>query len=333
VSASSTRSARTAVVGIDLGGTKALAGVVEPDGTVRSRVWLPSRDLVGRPAELLDRLAEGACSAAEEAGLAFASVAAVGICVPGPLDRSRSIVALTPNLGWSNLPARAELERRLPGTPVFLENDVRAAALAEHRLGAGRGSPSMLAVFVGSGVGGGMVIDGQLYHGSRGGAGEIGHLVVRAAGPRCACGGFGCIEAMAARGAVTRYVLNDVARGRHTLLSTILQGNLQALTSRDLAQAIAQGDAVALRAARLSARYVGVGIGGVVNLLDPAVVVIGGGIAEAAGQRYVDWARETAYRQALPSSEGQPPLVASRLADDAGLLGAALTAFTGLATR
>jgi glucokinase len=321
------------VIGIDLGGTKALVGVVEPNGSVHSRVWLPSRDLVGRPGELLDRLAEGACSAAEQAGLAFESIAAVGICVPGPLDRSRSVVALTPNLGWSNLPARAELERRLPGTPVFLENDVRAAALAEHRLGAGRGTPSMLAVFVGSGVGGGIVIDGQLYHGSRGGAGEIGHLVVRAAGPRCGCGGFGCVEAMAARAAVTRYVLNDVARGRQTALSTILHGDLHALTSRDLASAIAQSDAVALRAARLSARYVGLAIGGMINLLDPAVVVIGGGIAEAAGQRYVEWASETAYRQALPSSDGQPPLVASRLGDDAGLLGAALTAFAGLAAR
>lgn len=318
------------VVGIDLGGTKALAGLVEPDGTVRSRVWLPSRDLVGQPDALLDRLAEGARAAAEEAQVPLSSVGAVGVCVPGPLDTTRSVVAITPNLGWVNVAARQELERRLPGTSVFLENDVRAAALAEHVLGAGRGYESMLAVFVGSGVGGGLVLGGKLYHGSHGGAGEIGHLVIRTAGPRCGCGRNGCLEAMAARGAVTRYVMRDVARGRSTVLTSILGGNLAALTSRDLAMAIAQSDDVAYRAARLSARYVGVAIGGVVNLIDPAVVVIGGGIAEALGERYVALATQTARRQMLSSSAREVPIVASRLGDDAGLLGAALGAFASL---
>ena len=311
------RRAGQAVLGIDLGGTKALAGVVEPDGTVRSRVWLPSRDLSGRPTELLDRLAQGACAAAEQAELAIDSIAAVGLCVPGPMDSSRSVVSVAPNLGWVNVAARQELEARLPATRVFLENDVRAAALGEHVLGAGRGYDSLLAVFVGSGVGGGIVIKGQLYHGTCGGAGEIGHMVVRAAGPRCGCGRAGCVEVMAARGAVRRYVKRDVARGRRTVLSEILGGDLGALTSRDLAMAIARDDAVAIHAARLSARYVG--------------LAIGGGIAEALGQRYVDWAAQIARRQILASAARRVPIVASRLGDDAGLLGAALTAFAGLA--
>jgi len=319
------------VVGIDLGGTKALAGVVDADGTVRSRVWLPSRDLVGRPAELLDRLAEGAAKAADQADVPFAAIAAVGVCVPGPLDSSRSVVAIAPNLGWVEVAVRQELERRLPHKSVFVENDVRAAALSEHKLGAGHGYDSMLAVFIGSGVGGGIVFDGRLYHGAHGGAGEIGHMIVRAGGPRCGCGRAGCLEAMAARDAVTRYVIREVDRGHRTALTDILHGNLRALTSRDLALAIAQDDMVAVRAARRSARYTGLEIGGVVNLLDPAVVVIGGGIAEALGQRYVDWAKEIAYRQILASSAREIPIVASKLGDDAGLLGAALTASAGLA--
>lgn len=317
------------VVAIDLGGTKALVGVVDPNGSVRSRVWLPSRDLKGRPAELLDRLAEGAGAAASEADLPFEAIDAIGLCVPGPLDRSRSIVAMAPNLGWENLAVRAELERRLPGKAVFLENDVRAAALSEQQLGAGRGYDSTLAVFVGSGVGGGMVIGGRLYHGFHGAAGEIGHMVVAAGGPRCGCGRAGCLESMAARDAVGRYVIADVARGRTTVLTDILRGDLRAFTSRDLATAVAQGDAVAIRAGRRSARYTGLAIGGVVNLVDPAIVVIGGGIAEAVGQRYIDWAAEIARRQILPSAARDVPIVASRLGDDAGLLGAALTAFAG----
>ena len=319
------------VVAIDLGGTKALAGVVESDGTVRSRVWLPSRELSGRPAELLDRLAEGAQAAAEQAGLPFEKVAAIGVCVPGPLDPSRSVVAMAPNLGWVDLPVREEMERRLPHKSVFIENDVRAAALSEHRLGAGRGSESMLAVFVGSGVGGGLIVNGTVYHGAHGGAGEIGHMGVRAGGPRCGCGRAGCLEAMAARDAVGRYVIQQVGRGRQTVLTEILHGNLLALTSRDLGIAIAQSDAVAIRAARRSARYTGLMIGGVVNLVDPGVVVIGGGVAEALGQRYVDWAAEIARRQILASSAKELPIVMSQLGNDAGLLGAAMTAFAGLA--
>jgi glucokinase len=318
------------VVAIDLGGTKALAGLVELDGTVRSRVWLPSRDLSGRPAELLDRLAEGAVEAATQAGLPFDAVAAVGVCVPGPLDPSRSVVAVAPNLGWVDLPVREELERRLPHKSVCIENDVRAAALSEHKLGAGRGTESMLAVFVGSGVGGGIIVNGSLYHGANGGAGEIGHMVVRAGGPRCGCGRAGCLEAMAARDAVGRYVIEEVKRGHPTVLTDILHGNLLALTSRDLAKAIAQSDPVAIRAARRSARYTGLAIGGVVNLLDPAVVVIGGGVAEALGQRYVEWAAEVARRQILARSAKDLPILMSQLGDDAGLLGAAMTAFAGL---
>ena len=321
------------VVAIDLGGTKALAGVVEANGTVRSRVSLPSRDLVGRPAELLDRMAEGALSAATAADLPFEALAAVGVCVPGPLDSSRSVVAMAPNLGWVQIHVREELERRLPTKAVFVENDVRAAALSEHALGAGRGYDSTLAVFVGSGVGGGIVIDGSLYHGSHGGAGEIGHMVLRAGGHRCGCGRAGCLETLAARDAVGRYVIDEVARGHRTLLTEILNGDLLALTSRDLAQAIALSDAVAIRAARRSARYVGLAIGGVVNLVDPAVVVIGGGIAEALGEQYVECAAEIARRQILASAARHVVIVASKLGNDAGLLGAALTAYAGLASN
>jgi glucokinase len=328
----STPSSAAPVVAIDLGGTKALAGVVDANGTVRSRVWLPSRDLKGRPDELLDRLAQGADAAAAQADQAFQSIESIGLCVPGPLDQTRSVVAMAPNLGWVDLAVREELERRLPGKAVFLENDVRAAALGEHRLGAGRGYSSMLAVFIGSGVGGGMVVDGHLFHGAYGGAGEIGHMVVRAGGPRCSCGRAGCLEAMAARDAVARYVIADVHRGHKTLLTEILNGDLLAFTSRELALAVAEHDAVAIRAARRSARYTGLALGSVVNLVDPGIVVIGGGIAEAVGQAYVDWATEIARRQILSSARGVP-IVPSQLRDDAGLLGAALTAFAGRDSR
>ncbi len=320
-----------AVVAVDLGGTKAFVGVVARDGTIAHREALLSRDLRDQPSALLDRLADGVRAAMQAEAADPDHVAAVGLCVPGPLDPTRSVVSVAPNLGWYDVAVREELERRLPGMAVFVENDVRAVALSEHLLGAGRGYDSMLAVFVGSGVGGGLIVRGRLYHGSHGGAGEIGHVVIQAGGPLCGCGRRGDLEAMAARDAVARYVKQAVARGQRTVLTELLPAGLDTLTSRDLAAAIDRNDGVAIRAARRSARYVGLAIGSVVNLLDPGIVVVGGGIAEAFGQRYVDTAALVAREQILSDSARDLPIVAAQLGSDAGLLGAALTAYEGLA--
>lgn len=321
-------------VGVDVGGTKVLAGAARLDGTLLSRVMVMSRDLAGRPDALLDRIAEVVRSAAYQAGVGLAGVQAVGLGLPGPLDAARSVVSVAPNLGWAQVAARDEMERRLAGPPVFLENDVRSAALAEHVLGAGAGYGSLLAVFVGTGVGGGLVLDGRVYHGSKGGAGEIGHMVVEARGPTCPCGRRGCLEALAARGGVAAYVVRAVKRGRRTALTEIVQGDLSTLTSGDLAVAIQRHrDRVARDAARHSARYVGLAVGGTVNLLDPDVVVIGGGVAEALGEEYVAWVAGYARRQILAEAARALPIVPARLGADAGLLGAALVAFAGLAQR
>lgn len=321
------------VVGMDVGGTKILAGVVDRQGQVRSRSIVPSHDLKDRPAALLDRIAALARSVVQEAGLETGAVGAIGVCVPGPLDVTRSVVTVAPNLGWDRLPAREELERRLPSTPVFLENDVRAAALGEHVLGAGAGYSSMLAMFVGTGVGGGLILDGQLYHGARGSAGEIGHSVLSPRGPRCPCSRRGCLEAFAAREAVARYVEEQVRRGKSSVLTQMLGGDFSSLTSRDLALAIEQGDPVATRAATRSAYYAGLGLGGLLNVVDPAIVVLGGGIVEAFGERYVGTVARQARRRILSSAARDLPIVLSALGDDAGFLGAALLAFRGLALQ
>jgi glucokinase len=294
------------VVGIDLGGTKALAGVVTTDGQVHSRVYISSRDQ--EPEELLDNLAQVARDAAKEANVPWEEIDAVGMGIPGTLDLTRSIVGIAPNLNWHQLAAKAELQTRL-GVPVFLENDVRSAALGEHRYGAGRGARSMIAVFVGTGVGGGLIVNGQLYHGARGGAGEIGHVVVLADGPECGCGQRGCVEALSARTALSRYVADAVEAGEQTVLSERVEGGVQMLTSRDIAQAVASNDRVAKKALAHSAHYLGLAIGSLVNAFDPDVIVLGGGVVEAGGA----------------------PILDSVLGDDAGLLGAALTGIEGLA--
>jgi glucokinase len=303
-----------------------LAGVVAQDTIVLSRTKRKTAVFKDQPAALLDLLAELVRLTIEEAGLARDTIAAVGLGVPGSLDLARSVVVVAPNLGWRNVPARAELSQRLGGLPVFLDNDVRCAALAEHSLGAGAGHASMVAIFVGTGVGGGLVEHGQLVRGTRGGAGEIGHMLLRVKGPRCSCGRRGCLEALAARPAVARYIAKQMRKGKKTTLAHGQHDRAHVLTSGELAEAVRRGDQVAIRAAQRSAGYVGLAAGGLVNLLDPELVILGGGLVDAVGQQYVDWAAERARAQILAEHTRELPIVAAKLGDDAGLFGAALTA-------
>lgn len=317
------------IVGVDLGGTKVLAGVVTPDGTVLSHYKHKTAVFKNRPAALLDLLAEAVHEAVKQAGTSLDTMAAVGVGIPGSLNRDRSVVTVAPNLGWANVAAQAELAKRLGSLPVFLENDVRCAALAEHTLGSGAGCQSMIAIFIGTGVGGGLVEDGQLFRGARGGAGEVGHMVIRAKGPLCSCGRKGCLEAMAARPAIARYVIKRRDQGHKTMLAHLHNGKAPPLTSGVLAKAVAKGDHEAIRAVKRSAKYAGLAAGGLVNLLDPDMVVLGGGVVDALGQQYVDWAAQHARPHILAASARDLPIVPAKLGDDAGLLGAALTARQG----
>jgi glucokinase len=155
-------------------------------------------------------------------------------------------------------------------------------------------------------------------------------MVIQAGGPRCGCGRRGCLEALAARGAITREVAAAIARGRPTLLADVLREAGDVVTSRDLGEAVARGDAVAAAVARKSARAVGLAVGSVVNLLDPGLVVLGGGVVESVGPDYVRWVAETAREQVLAEAQRETPIVTATLGDDAGLLGAAFTALDGL---
>jgi glucokinase len=314
------------IVGVDLGGTKVLAGVVNGDGQVLSHSKHKTRALKGRPDALLDLIAEAVRGACAEASVDLGSVSAVGMGVPGTLTADRSGVMVAPNLGWSNVPVRDDLARRLDGARVGLENDVRSAALAEHVLGAGAGYSSMLAIFVGTGIGGGYIEHGKIVHGSRGGAAEFGQMVIQAGKGRCSCGNKGHLEALAARPALARYMARKVKRGAKSSLAGAHKGDLTLLTSGEIEGAIAAGDELAIRAAERSATYVGLALGSLVNAFDPDLVVLGGGVVAAIGQRYVDWAAVAARPHILNQDARSLPIVAAKLGDDAGLLGAALAA-------
>ncbi len=312
------------VIGIDLGGTKVLAAVVAPDGRILSRDKASSRGASSYE-ELLARVAATARAAAGAAGVALDTVASVGIGVPGTVDQDAGVVRIAPNLSWRDVPVGSTL-RDLLGLPVIVDNDVNVAALDEHRLGVGKELPSLLGVFIGTGIGGGLAIDGGLYRGAHQAAAEIGHMVVKAGGPRCSCGRRGCLEALGSRTAIVREIARRVAAGKSSKLVKLSGGDVRSAKSGALRKAYIGGDKLTRRVVDKSARYVGIGVGSLVNVLDPAIVALGGGVAENLGTRYVQRVARIARRYIVDETARAVPIVTATLGDDAGVLGAALLA-------
>jgi glucokinase len=291
------------VVGIDLGGTKIAAGIWS-GGALRSRVQIPTPEEGGEAVVLA--MAQAARQAAQEAGV---SPRAAGLGTPGPLDFRRGVLKFAPNIaGMTNFPLRDRLAEAL-GYPVYLENDANAAALAEHLLGAGRGSESSLFVTISTGVGGGFVMGQRVWRGANGQAAEVGHMTLQPGGPVCGCGLEGCFEAVAAGRAMER----DASYAYHAEVST-----------PELFARFRAGEPKARRIVVQAARYAGMGLASLVKAFDPSVVILGGGVALHGGEEYVRELRE-AYRVYL---EGwvAPELRLAQLGTEAGLLGAALTA-------
>ena len=312
------------VVGVDLGGTKVLAGVVGPDNAILGRAKRPTPAREGADA-ILKTIVECVDEALAAAHLGRGDVAAVGIGSPGPLDADSGVILFSANMNVRNFPLGPSLSSAL-GRPVLLQNDVRVGGYGEFRLGAGQGYRNLIAVFVGTGIGGCLVMDGKVVTGATGNAGEIGHYVVRAGGPRCGCGARGCLEALASRTAITRRIGKAVRKGTPTMLADKVLRKTGRLKSGEIADAVAAGDHVANREVLRAAHYLGLGLGSLINLLGPEIVIIGGGVAEALGQPWIDLVRTSAREQALTDPTATIKIEQAALGDDSGILGAALLA-------
>lgn len=309
---------------VDLGGTKILAAVFNPQGQITGRAKRPTgRDHA--PVAIIDRIAQTLRQAAADGGIDASAITAVGVGAPGPVRPADGSITVAPNLDWVDVPLQAELAARL-ALPVAVGNDVRVAVLAEHAAGAGRGARDMVGIWPGTGVGGGMILNGELYTGSASMAGEIGHMTILAGGPRCGCGGRGHLEALCSRTAIVRAVAKQVKRGGKTVLTKIAGKDVTRATSGDLAEAWSRSDQLVMRAIDEAARYLSLGIASVANLLNPELVVLGGGVVEGLGQHFVDSVRGRVARMPLTSSTETLRIVKSELGDDAGITGAALLA-------
>ena len=318
-------------VGFDLGGTKMMATVF--DGAFRTLGAAKAKTPVNEgPKAVLARIRETIAEALQEAGAAPGAVAGIGVGCPGVLDLDAGVILEAPNLGWRRVPLRALLARRF-GCRVVVANDVDAGTYGEWRFGAGRGARTLLGVFPGTGIGGGCVYEGRLLRGKTGSAMEIGHLPIREHGRLCGCGKRGCLEALAGRLAISAEVAQAAFRGEAPFVAANGGSDLKKLKSGLLAKAIKAGDAAVERIVRDAMRLMGRAIGGVVNLLAPDVVVLGGGLVEAMPRLALEEVRaglkETAMASFLPLLQVKE----AELGDDATTLGAAALAAERPAAR
>ncbi len=312
------------VLGIDLGGTKILSAVVGADNRIlgRAKRTTPAKE---GGAAILEAMVSCIDEALRNADVGRQDIAGAGIGSPGPLDTKAGVILFSSNLNVRDFPIGPELSKALD-RPVLVQNDVRVGGYAEFRLGAGRGYRQIIAAFVGTGIGGCVIHDGEIVLGSTGNAGEIGHIIVKAGGPRCGCGARGCLEALASKTAIGRRVQKAVRRGQPTVLGDKMARKGGRLKSGDLAEAVAAKDIVALKEVHRAAHYLGLGLGSLMNAIGPEIVIVGGGVAGALGQPYLDLVRTAARSQALTDPGGLIRIERAALGDDAGILGAALLA-------
>ncbi|HLZ10240.1 MAG TPA: ROK family protein, partial [Chloroflexota bacterium] len=313
------------VAGIDLGGTKILVAIVGPDGSILTRAKKKSGRGSGDAGVVIDRIADCVREATKAAEITLGQIKAIGIGAPGPIVLETGVVSVAVNLGWHDVPLKAELERRLD-VPVAVDNDVRVAVLAEYLAGAGRGSRNMIGIWPGTGIGGGVVLNGEIFVGSTNSAGEVGHMTIKAGGALCACGGKGHLESLASRTAIVRDITERVQAGEKSALTSIVGPDVSLATSGDLAAALNQGDKLVIRVLDRAAKYLSIGIASLANLLNPEVVVLGGGLVQALGDPFVRLIAQKVEGRPMLAATKPLKIVQSVLGDDAGIIGSAIVA-------
>jgi glucokinase len=307
------------VIGVDLGGTNVRGALFSEDLDIQHRLKQPTRREEGGDA-VVGRVVTLVQSLCETGGTDVSDLLGLGIATPGPLDVNREMITSAPNFpDWRNFPLKRSLEDAL-GMGVHLENDANAAAFGEFHRGAGREANSLLFLGLGTGVGGGIVLDGQLLRGAHGVGGELGHIILVADGPPCGCGNRGCLEQMASATAVVRMTSEALTSGEPSILA-----GREPLTARDVFEAARGGDELAKRTVDRMAYYLGLGIVSLIHTVDPEVVAIGGGVSESS-DLFLPRVQEVVHEQVFPAARDRVRVVPAELGDDAGITGVAALA-------
>lgn len=303
---------------IDLGGTKVRALVADLEGRVLGYDLRPSDTARGLEPTLA-RMLESLAAAAASAGVSPRDLKGLGIASPGAIDVRRGVVSGAPQLpGWRDVPLAEVMSQRL-GMPVWVENDATAAALGEHRYGAGKGTRHMVYLTISTGVGGGLVIDGRLYRGASGAAGELGHVILDPDGPPCRWCGRGCLESFSSGTAIARRGEEAMAAGEAPVLAGLREAE-GPVTAEMMARAVQAGDEASRRAFAEAGRYLGIALANFVNIFNPDAIVIGGGVSRSAGL-FLPQARQQMEALAIKESLQCVRLETAALGERSGLLG------------
>ena len=309
------------VVGVDLGGSKILSVVADAHGNVISRdlrVTLASQgsDIV------IKVILESVRHAVVQAGVSLSQLSGIGIGAPGVSNPSTGVVFTSPNLpGWQDVPLRDIIAGEM-GLSTFLINDANAAALGELYFGAARGTSNFIYITVSTGIGGGIVIDGKLYSGAGGTAGEIGHMTIADNGPRCTCGNTGCWEQLASGTALAREARRRITEGAETIILDYAGGDIEKVTAEEVSRAFDRGDGLAGELLSRTSYYLGVGFANLINIFNPELMVIGGGLSNM-GDKLLAPAYRVAGERAFKESDRAGRCTRAELGGGAGVLGAA----------
>ncbi|GAC1478005.1 MAG: glucokinase [Gemmatimonadaceae bacterium] len=316
------------IVGVDLGGTKVVAGAMPEDGSRQIAVRsIPTMAELGADG-VVDRivgLIEGVLrDTAAETGATRKDFIGVGVGAPGPLDRENGIVVVAPNLGWNNFPLGPRISERV-GLEVALDNDANCATFGEWWQGAAKGGTNVVGLTIGTGIGGGLILDKRLFHGSSDVAGEIGHTTIDVNGRHCKCGNYGCIEAYASGPAIAVRAREALVRGEEeSILLAMVDGQPGKITAATVYDAAQRGDALAREIVRDTARYLGAAVANLLNIFNPDVVVFAGGVMQA-GDALFEPLRVEVKRRAFRPAVETARIVPGVLPGTAGLVGAVAT--------
>jgi glucokinase len=306
-------------LGIDLGGTGIKLAIVSDQGRVLYDAKVPT-PVHSKPQDVARLL--GAEASKLLARVPAKSIRGIGVGAAGDIDHLRGVVRLSPNLGWRNVPLKKLLQRHLK-QPILVENDANVAAWAAYVVEAKRKVPNLMTVTLGTGVGGGLVIDGKLYRGATGSAGEIGHMTLYPNGIPCGCGNRGCLERYVGAKALVEEARQVMASGRSTLLRDLCAGDPSKLTARMVHEAALKKDALSLQLWRQKGEHLGIALASLVNILNPQWIVLSGGVSRA-GTLLLQPTRQTLFARAFPTPSRNVRLVISKLDQQLGVVGAAL---------
>ena len=315
------------ILGVDVGGTNIVVGAMPEDGSreiaVRSEPTHAQRGAEGVVDRIVAMMVQTMTDVIANEKALPQDFLGAGVGAPGPLDRERGVVVVAPNLGWRDFPLRDAISARVR-LPVTLDNDANCATVGEWWRGAARGAKNVVGLTIGTGIGGGVILDGKLYHGSSDMAGEIGHTTIDSTGRYCRCGNYGCLEAYASGPAIALRAREALERNEESVLRTMVDGDLEKLTAATVYEGANRGDALALEIVRDTARFLGTGVANLLNMLNPDVVVIAGGVTKA-GERLFEPLRAEVKRRAFRPAVNACRIVPGELEGTAGMVGAVAT--------